>query len=156
MIKDKMNKDSLEMISDVIESLEDKNLSYRVLEKGSDEEKLLSEWIEKNFPWKKWGRIDWRNVSNSKCIEWYSWEDECLAFSKIIERLNESNNTTVYIIWFSALRPVLELKFETFNSVGHEILDADSDVWILCPSRGWCIENYHENEICFGYIVNHQ
>jgi hypothetical protein len=30
------------------------------------------------------------------------------------------------------------------------LLEVDWDTWILSPESRWCIEVYHEGEVCFG------
>lgn len=145
-------------LSDLIESLNKRNLFYRIIDKDSDEEKKLNEWVENNFPFESFGKINWQKVKSSKCYSWYEWEEMCSTLSVITKELNENPTSSVFLVWADVSLPLFEINFESLKSVGGAIMDTDFDVWFICPSKSWCIEKYHEGSLCYGWSggVTHQ
>lgn len=139
-------------LADVIESLEKNNSSYRIIKRNSDEWNTIDKWVIDNFPLKSFGRINWSEIANFKCYEWWDWEEMCSTLTKVLNEINESKNAKVLLIWSDYSFPFFEVNYESILSSGDVIIDADSDAWIICPSKGWCIEKHHDNEICFGYL----
>ena len=108
-------------------------------------------WLEDNFPIAYWGRVLWSSVDGARCE---SYTDLAHA-SQIINRLilNEGlGNPSVIILFSNAISPAIEIGLDTFTHFAPEIITQDFDLWICCKEDGWCLEIYHENEICWGRI----
>lgn len=109
-----------------------------------------AQWIEKNFPVADWGRINWKAVSNSHCK---LWGDD---YSKIVWYFQEIVNSNslsgyVYIEWDNLLLKPLYLKNDVVLRHIKYIAQESFDTWIYSSELKWCVEIYHEGEICFGY-----
>ncbi len=108
---------------ELIESFDKRNLFYRIIGKDSDEEKKLNDWLENNFPFESFGKINWQKVKGSKCYSWYDWEEMCSTLSVITKELNENPTTSVFLVWTYSSKPSFEIKFESLKSIGDAILD---------------------------------
>lgn len=109
-----------------------------------------TQWIEKNFPITSWGRINWEEVPNCTCR---LWEND---YSKIVSYFQEIVKTNcldgyVQIEWDNLLLRPLYLKIDVVQRHIEYITEQSFDTWIYSPYFKWCVEIYHEGEICFGY-----
>ena len=130
--------------------------TFNLLHTDSQEAVIASEWLEKNFPIASWGRIDWPKVPNSSCITWTNDSELMLAFQRILveSRLDNKLEITVIVIWSNGLKPCLQINLNTFLKYANAMFQEDWDTWVYSESDNWCIEVYHEGEICFGrYII---
>jgi hypothetical protein len=146
--------DETARIRDVIDALQREGISFEVLGKGSPEESVAMKWL-KRFPIEPWGRVGWNRVENADCRRWVTWNDMLRTYGELLDQVQKEFDQTdpsVLLVWFDAGRPVVRVPFSALRACGAEILDEDFDVWILCPSQGWCIEKYHEGELCYGRI----
>lgn len=108
------------------------------------------QWIEKNFPITHWGRINWEEVSNFQCKLWGDDYSKILGYFQEIVNTN-SLNGYVYIEWDNLLLRPLYLNNDVVLRQIKHIAKESFDTWIYSPDFKWCVEIYHEGEICFGY-----
>jgi len=148
-----MKTDATSLIRDVAEALRQAGISFEVLTKGGREESSAVEWLERRFPIEPWGRVNWNRVKDAYCKPWATWEEMNDAYEDLLVELEKQmghTDASLFLIWSNAARPILRVPFAALRECGAAILDEDSDVWILCPAEGWCIEKYHEGELCYG------
>jgi hypothetical protein len=147
--------DASALISEVVDALQRGGVSFDVLSKSGREEAAAIAWLQEAFPVEEWGRIGWNRVTNADCRKWVTWEDMLQTYSALLDRVQQDlpqTDAAVLLIWSNAMRPIVRVPFAALRPYGAEILDADSDVWIICPSQGWCIEKYHEGELSYGRL----
>ena len=137
------------IIPGVVKILKDRQENYEVLLPETEKNKALISWFENHFPIASWGRIEWEKVKGKTC---YAWQDdsELLKNLEKICRGNQLKKQAVFITWNNALRASLYLRMDLVCNYALEIFQEDFDTWIICLDEGWCIEIYHEGEICFG------
>lgn len=139
----------LRLIQELLASLDVGREQYRVLSSAECERAVA--WLKDHFPIALWGRVIWSEVPDSTCVAWSNFEERASLFAQLCERL-DLDNPQVTVMWSNALRPCIEIALEGARRNAEQIFDADFDTWILCPIDGWCIELYHEGELCFGRI----
>jgi hypothetical protein len=132
--------------------LEEHQEYFKLLPPNNLGKDLSGEWLEINFP-TILGRVDWKNVPGSYCLRWQSFSDLMSLFQTIINE--ECLEGEVIIMWLNILRIPLFLDLGILVKYGEEALDEDSNTWIMSQELGWCLEVYHEGEICFGYSPNY-
>jgi hypothetical protein len=115
----------------------------------SEEDINATNWLEKNYPIASWGRIAWDKVENSTCYYWDSTQDIVTAFQNIVVTNNLKGR--VIIVWGNGLKLGIEINLDVLIRNSPVIFEEDSDIWICCHQYSWCIEVYHEGEICFGF-----
>ncbi len=140
----------LSLIPDVISALEKQDCDFNVLLPRSQPIVEVMCWLEESFPIASWGRIIWEKVPGSTCLEWMEVGDivEPIKSLCLKEGLHDSS---VMVIWTNELRPALKLSLNAVLSNAAPIFEADFDTWIISRENGWCMECFHEGEICFGY-----
>jgi hypothetical protein len=139
--------DNRRLIQTVLDALDARGEQYRVLY-GSESEDAVS-WLEQAFPVATWGRILWDKVPSSRCTRWATLSDLEHRLRECCER-ESLDDLVVVVVWSNALRPGLELSLSSAVRHATPIFEADWDTWVLCRVEGWCLEVYHEREICFG------
>jgi hypothetical protein len=122
---------------------------FELLKPGSEEENISSEWLKKKFPIASWGRIDWSRVQDSTCIQWSEISEQVPIFDKIIA--DNGLGGDVVVLWTNASKMALKAKLAMIMKYSQMTFDEDWDTWICNLEGNWCIELYHEGEICFGY-----
>ncbi len=143
-----IKRDNRQLIYHVIEALDRAQEKYALL--PSDDSMRVTDWMESKFPVASWGRILWPSVPDSTCLPWANKGADLVdAFHSLCDR-QDLANPQVVVLWSNALRPGLELSLESVRRHAAEIFNADFDTWIVCESDAWCIEVYHEGELCFG------
>jgi hypothetical protein len=125
------------------------DVSYRLLPPDAAEHQQSVAWLERAFPIASWGRIDWERVPEHRQLVWHEEGELVRALSKLI-RGAAHESTEVLVLWTDASKPLLALAAREVLRHAADLLDVDWDAWILCPAENWCIEVYHEGEICFG------
>ena len=105
-------------------------------------------WLAHNYPFSWWGRIDWQKVSNSAKRLWSSYTDVVEIFQQLVIE-QQLEDTEVFITWDGQL--VLEIQLSELLEADEKLFQMAWDTWIFSPQHGWCIECYHEGELCFGY-----
>lgn len=139
------------LISEVLAVLKANGEPFQLLDSSGESELRYSNWMESSFPIASWGRIAWDNVPNSRCWDWEDFDQLLNAFNEMCNSVGEKN-PVVAVFWSNQLKPTLKLSFTTVKRYAEQIFEADWDTWIVCLDENWCIENYHEGELCFGYV----
>ncbi len=122
---------------------------FTLLPVDSQEAIVASEWLENNFPIASWGRIAWNEVTQSYCATWNSNSDLITTFEKII--LENQLKGDVTVLWTNALKSPLKIKIDVLLKYLQVVLEEDWDTWIYSKEDNWCVEVFHDGEICFGY-----
>jgi hypothetical protein len=106
-------------------------------------------WISENFSIAWWGRIDWNLVPDRVEKTWHNYHDLTATFRQLIieQRLG---NPSAIVTWSDASALSLELSLSAVARHAELVFQASWDTWIACPDQSWCIECYHEGELCFG------
>lgn len=141
----------MELIRDVTEALEDADFWFEVLHAEESSSIDAIRWL-KRFPIEPWGRIRWSAVPDAACQQWADQAELLALLRGLTHDLPRDPETEIFIVWSNAARPLVRAPFACLGDCGEAILDADFDVWILCPQYHWCIEKYHEGELCYGYL----
>jgi hypothetical protein len=136
------------LIKDVTDALTKTGWSYKIL--SDVEQSELEAWWSSNFPLTSWGRIKWPDILYRVCFQWdEKWLGLIDRFRFICDAEN-LENAEVVVIWSNALRPSLKCMLNAVRDQAIAIFQADFDIWVVCPEHSWCIEVYHEGEICYG------
>lgn len=138
------------LISDVIKHLDANAESYSVITPDGEEMKNINTWLEQMFPIASWGRIDWRRVPSSVCDKAEGTQQQ----EKIVTEICNSNQLggDVTVVWTNQIKPGLRISLETLLRNLPPIIEEDWDTWIANEADGWCIEIYHDGEVCFARI----
>jgi hypothetical protein len=141
-------KDARHLIKEIIQVLDFHREKYFVL--PPDESSNATAWLERTFPTATWGRILWSLIPGSNCRTWKDkWKDLPQVFVELCDAHN-LQNPEVIIAWTNSLKPALRMSLDVVQRHAIPIFEMDFDTWVICESPGWCIEIYHEGEICFG------
>lgn len=136
------------LIKDVTTAIDAAGGAYRLLTVA--EQARIDHWWAQHFPFASWGRIQWSALSYHVCHQWTTkWDDLVDTFQALCDA-EGLENPEVVIIWSNALRPALACPFHVVRDHAAAVFETDFDTWLLCPSQAWCIEVYHEGELCFG------
>jgi hypothetical protein len=121
---------------------------FVLVEPGDQAHSAHEQWLQRAFPIASWGRIDWKRVPDRECYRWSDRSEASGLFTRVTRNLNRDSNVSV--MWTDAMKPVLLLELATVARHLMRILDVDWDCWIFDREEGWCIESYHEGELCVG------
>ena len=123
-------------------------IKYKVIFDKDDNSAFIRNWVSDNFEIADWGRINWLDINGP--IKWGVCDPSLK--NKIIEALDKiaDKSASLYVLWSSAERPVLNLKLDDFKNHLLEIFEEDFDTWVFCPDSGWCLEFYHEGDVVLG------
>lgn len=102
-----MNNSFKPIIPSVANYLTKAQEEFTLLFVDSEENTLASEWLEDNFPIASWGRISWKEVINSSCINWSNSSELSSTFEKIVIENKLKGNVT--ILWTNALKIPLQI-----------------------------------------------
>jgi hypothetical protein len=145
-------KDRNDLIKEIIQTLDKAQEQYVVL--SSEETDNTTAWLEQAFPIATWGQILWPQVTQKSCHTWQNkWQDLPQILTKICDT-HDLHNPEVIIVWTNALKPALRMSLDAVRRHTRSIVEMDFDTWMICPREGWCIEVYHEGEICFGKVLS--
>lgn len=136
------------LIQDVLDELSSANDSYRVL--SPDESDAALAWLANHFPIASWGRILWSDVTESVCVPWEEKGEELAKAFRAMCQNHQLADPPVIVAWSNALAPAIQTSLVAVCHHAEAMFDADFDTWIICETHGWCIEVYHEGELCFG------
>ncbi len=135
-----------ELIRDVTEALDADGVRYEVLPPGACER--IVGWL-RGLPSTNLGWLDWGRMSDTDCACWDHTDDLQRTFEVLCDR-HSLGDPEVTVVWGNALRPCVRLRLSAVRRHFQQIAEADSDVWIARPSKGWLIEAFHEGTVCFG------
>jgi hypothetical protein len=140
-----------ETIREVLDEFDAMNEAYRLIIDQSHEQSVM-QWFTDLYPFVSWGvgRISWPDIPASVCRNWSDHPEQLPKFLREITVRERLADAVVFVIWITSSRPILETTLAVVQRHAAAIFDADLDTWIVCQSDGWCIEVYHEGEICFG------
>ncbi len=119
----------------------------------TDEAERITEWLYQSFPFTSWGRINWSRLPGYTC---YPWDIKAIDLVDTFQSLCHTEslqNVEVVILWTNMLIPLLQCKIEAVRACAAAVFETDFDTWIVCQEHQWCIEVYHEGELCFGRIT---
>ena len=135
------------IVPSIVNDLRESGETFELL--TAQDSNLNTEWIENNFPIASWGRIDWSKMPESFCTRYGGEHQELVTtFEKIVaERELEG---TLVVSWSNALKLSLGISMEVLRKYAEDIFYEGPDTWICNEQDGWCIEHYHDGEICFG------
>lgn len=133
----------------VVNVLKQAGEKFTLLDIDSQENIFACEWLETNFPFVSWGRIDWNSVPNSLCLSWDNTDELVSSFEKIVMENKLKNSLTV--VWTNALRPSLKIDMKVMLKYAEAIFEEDWDTWVYSEKDNWCIEIFHDGDICFGH-----
>lgn len=139
---------------ELLSDLDENKAIYSNYKFASEKSKSLLNWFKSHFPIAWWGRVDWKSIDDYTNHTWSDTED----VKRIVRQFIKTNQLkgNILIFWSDASLPVLEMDLQTAFDNIEPIVEIDWDTWIFSPEEGWCIEIYHEGEICFGYSPNHK
>jgi hypothetical protein len=148
MIKSNDAYQAMDLVKKLMQALNTARENYVVL--SADESERVAAWLESSFPIASWGRITWSKLPDGDCRSWANkWNDLPATFADLCNVFG-LGEPEVVVLWTNALRPALRMSLGGVRRHAAQIFEMDWDTWIVCPSGGWCIEVYHEGEICFG------
>ncbi len=136
-------------IQPLINALERSKITYRVIDPQCPEIEGIIDWVEENFDVTNWGRINWLNVREHQCCPANNLTEQKKIVVNLLNEISSKDN--VVVTWTNALKPSISLALSDIECVVDALLDTDWDTWIICKSGKWCIEVYHEGEVCIGY-----
>lgn len=124
-------------------------VAYRLLAPEDAEHRAAQERWERAFPVASWGRVDWEKVPGSTRLAVHGSD---AAGERVRELLAGAArpDEPVWVMWSNALRPMLLLPAAAVAKHAALVIEVDWDTWIFDGGPAWCIEHYHEDELCFG------
>lgn len=144
-----MNNRYKPIIPTIVKDLQQSGEHFRLL--NSQDGTQNTDWLENNFPITFGGRIDWAKVPSSVCIKYFDDSERLSALEKILADKQLYGDIT--IAWANALRLPIKTDIKVLKKYAEKIFEEDWDVWICNEQDQWCIENHHDNEICFGKCI---
>ena len=109
---------------------------------------LNTKWLENNFPILSSGRINWNEVPNSISNQWNETSDLVDQFYQIVNTKKLTGK--VIVAWDNMNILPIEIDMSICLKYAEDIFEESFDTWICCEKARWCVEVYHEGEICFG------
>jgi len=105
--------------------------------------------LEAAFPFAPWGRIDWPRVPGAAIVR---TEDPDRLVEQIRTWVREigDGGERVGVMWSDGLMPMLVIPISAAANHAEEIVMVAWDAWIFPEDARWCIEHYHEGELCLG------
>ncbi|MCU0537120.1 MAG: hypothetical protein MUD14_24815 [Hydrococcus sp. Prado102] len=85
----------------------------------------------------------------SFCVTWTNDLELRAVFEQIV--VKNDLKGSVIILWGNGLKLPLRIKLDVLLKHAQMVFAEDFDTWVYSDRDKWCIEIYHEGEICFGY-----
>jgi hypothetical protein len=139
-------------IADLENILNKNSETYKIYSSKGEEGRKIGEHLEKQYPIASWGRVEWDKVDKAIIYNTENHDEEVNAIKKICENCNLKGS--IFILWCDISKPCLSMDLSTALKYISDIIAEDWDTWILNLEDKWCIEVYHEGEVCFGYANN--
>ena len=130
----------------IVNDLQESGETFELL--SSQDSTLNTEWIKNNFSIASWGRIDWSKMPESVCTRYGDDSKLVTAFEKIVAERKLGG--TLVISWSNASTLAIRISMEVLRKYAEDIFYEEPDTWICNEQDQWCIEHYHDGEICFG------
>ncbi|MGL5804756.1 MAG: hypothetical protein ACRC2R_07710 [Xenococcaceae cyanobacterium] len=133
---------------ELLAHLKAKSIAYKIhIAEDATETTDADLWLANNFSFCWWGRIDWQKVPERSQKFWSSCSDIITNLQQLaIEQ--QLGDPLIFLTWDGQI--VIELKLSALLEAGEILFYGNWDNWIFSPEYGWCIECYHEGELCFG------
>lgn len=122
--------------------------NYRLINRSDVEYEAVASWLETTFPISSWGRIDWGRVPDARCSSWSSTADLVYQLQQLADFPKVQHE--VAVMWTDDEKPLIMLPFRAVLRHAARVVEVDWDCWIFDPNDAWCIEVYHEEELCYG------
>ncbi|MCT4596522.1 MAG: hypothetical protein N4A50_01410 [Vallitalea sp.] len=143
ILKNKMNrkKEYGELFDECIEALQKE---VNILSDSESEE--MYDNLQRDFPFIKWGRIDWEKVDKKFKV------NDIEEINSYIQTNMKVIDDSVYVLWGYRDSPVIRTKLISAMGAIDDINVIGGDQWIYSPHDKYVIEFYHEGEIMIGYV----
>jgi|GEM_PF-1140960 len=149
----------IESLRDLTSVLDENSIAYEIILEDDDlaNEGTPCNWLNDNFPFLSWGKIDANNVSDSQVLILSDYNDDSYTdlLNKFVNK-ESIKSEFVYVIWANGGPPTIKLKFSDVVEYAFDIFEESLDTWIVCPEDNWCIENHHIGEIGFFPAKNNK
>lgn len=116
-------------------------LGTKVVVLTEDESEQIYSKMQQDFPFTRWGRIDWKNVKRKIIIR-------NLYDIKIFKNIR---NNLVYILWGYGSDPVIRTDLQSAIDNIEYINDVGCDQWFYNLEDKYIIEFYHDDGITLGW-----
>ena len=123
---------------------------FTILDEGEEEFQIASEWLEAKMPIAPQGRINWEMISGKICL---TWSNPSSLVNQLEDIVNEEKLCgDVFVLWTNTLKKPVKASLTVVLSHAEKIVNEDWDPWICSITDDWCIEVFHDGEICFGRV----
>ncbi len=139
----------LGQVTELLDELNAAGVAYQIL--SDSEEKAAIAWLEGHFPVNAIAHIVWQDVPRSINRRWNDYSDLSATFRLMCDDLG-LGDLKVLVMWSTGPSPVLELYLNAIRRYGEQIFAAQWDTFVFSPEHGWCVEAYHEGDLCFGRV----
>lgn len=123
----------LSLISDLVEYLESKNISYKIRY-----DNYATDWIEKSFPI-LFSSIDWDKVINGKKVSYSTDEQRDKLISEAVAKTLKDNEI-VMVIWSNGLCPEIEVTAKTIMEHTEVFSNVDFDFWVVNIEKSFVLK----------------
>ena len=123
---------------------------FTILNEGEEEFQVASEWLESKMPIAPQGRISWEIISDKVCSTWSSPSSLVTTLNSIV--IEEKLCGDVFVLWTNTLKKPVKASLTVVLSHLEKIVNEDWDTWICSITNDWCVEVFHDGEICFGRV----
>lgn len=137
------------LIADIVKDFKVAGEVFEILNREENIE--CNDWLESNFPIASWGRIDWSRMPESACLRYGEDSELVTNFEKIVKE--KQLKGTLVVFWTNARTLPIRISMEVLRKYAEDIFYEEPDAWICNQEDQWCIEHYHDGEICFGKCV---
>jgi hypothetical protein len=136
---------------DLLDILGQEQIEYKIHWAEEAIARTLTRWLMDHFPI-RWNRVDWGRDPDAVCRLWRTPEDQMAIAQMMLEAW--SDTLCIHVLWADANTPVITVPLGAVRSRVALFFEPSWDTWLLCPELGWCLECFHEGELCFGYMVS--
>lgn len=143
-------------LPNVLEALGRLEITHRIVDAQSLEDRDLNDWIERAFPLVG-SQIDWSRIPEHRCLQWSNLEDLVPKFRKLCWGLHAEER--VVVMWANGLCPCIEMALGDVARIAREIFEEHEtsfDVFVFHRREGWLIEMHHEGTLCIGTSETHK
>lgn len=134
---------------ELLAQLDTESAPYQLIWADSPTTEQPLHWLTQNFPIAWWGRIDWRLMPDPIEDRWLDYPDLANKFRRLMLE-QQLFDPTVLVTWSDASSLSLSLNLSTVARHAELVFQASWDTWVICTNPSWCIECYHEDDLCFG------
>ncbi|GAA0860332.1 hypothetical protein [Aliiglaciecola litoralis] len=135
-----------ELIRDLIDVFESSNTPFRLIEEDKSKEECFDK-LNLLAPFNSWSYIDWSKVVGQTTWEFDNWEEQSKSVNDCLSKLPKSGK--VFVLWFNALKPVLEIEVAVFRLHAMDIFSECSDTWVYDCAGKFVLECHHDGKLSF-------